>query len=211
MRKNLLKTERNFIKQRQLQSLVFRTEVHKSYLLSFMIVMEISCMEKMQGVAFQSWLSIVSDVILAGMVVGPLAAPFLAASGLPMLPIIADIIYFMGSHICPQPDMGLALASPHIMAVCMRCYGTVTGLLITRVLYAISNESFYWLSQYGWSGAALASVLMMAYPLELAGEILGCWSFNNYLVTLFGLVTGLAWGLFTMPILHYTNKRSPNY
>jgi len=109
----------------------------------------------------------------------------------------------MGAHVCPQPDMGVALASPYIMAVCMRCYGTVAGLLITRVLYGVTGgKGFYWLNQYGWSGVAIATVLMMAYPLELAAEILGWWSFHNQVVTLFGLVTGLAWGLFTMPILH---------
>ncbi|ARV58274.1 DUF2085 domain-containing protein [Nostocales cyanobacterium HT-58-2] len=162
----------------------------------------------MEGVVFKRqlqirWVSFVADFLLAGMVVGPLAAPFLAASGLPLLPLIAKIIYFMGSHVCPQPDMGVALAQPHIMAVCMRCYGTVAGLLITRLLYEVtSGKGFYWLSQYDWSGAAFASVLMMAYPLELAAQVLGWWSFNNYIVTLFGLVTGLAWGLFTMPILH---------
>lgn len=149
------------------------------------------------------WVSFVADFLLAGMVIGPLAAPFLAASGLPILPLIADIIYFMGRHVCPQPDMGVALVQPHIMAVCMRCYGTVTGLLITRLLYAVTGgKGFYWLSQYSWSGVAVASLLMMAYPLELAAEVLGWWSFNNYVVMLFGLITGLAWGLFTMPILH---------
>ncbi|MCX7594550.1 MAG: DUF2085 domain-containing protein [Fischerella sp.] len=149
------------------------------------------------------WVSLIADFLLAGMVVGPVAAPFLAASKLPILPMIADIIYFMGRHVCPQPQMGIVLAAPFIMAVCMRCYGTVVGLLLTRLLYGVTTgKGNYWLHQYGWSGAALASVLMMAYALELAAEVLEWWSFNNYVVTLFGLVTGLAWGLFTMPILH---------
>lgn len=43
---------------------------------------------------------------------------------------------------------------------------------------------------------------MMGYPLELAAEVLDWWSFNNFVVTPFGLMTGLAWGFFTMPILH---------
>ncbi|MBN3891278.1 MAG: DUF2085 domain-containing protein [Nostoc sp. JL31] len=150
-----------------------------------------------------NWVSLIADFLLVGMVFGPPIAPFLAASGVSLLPGIADIIYFMGNHVCPQPDMGLDLAPPFIMAVCMRCYGTVTGLLITRLLYGVTGgKGFYWLTQYGWSGATLASVLMMAYPLELAAQVFGLWSFNNYLVTPFGLITGLAWGLFTMPILH---------
>jgi uncharacterized membrane protein len=150
-----------------------------------------------------NWVSLIADFLLAGMVFGPPIAPFLAASGVSLLPGIADIIYFMGNHVCPQPEMGLDLAPPFIMAVCMRCYGTVTGLLITRLLYGVTGgKGFYWLNQYGVSGVALASVLMMAYPLELAAQIFGLWSFNNYLVTPFGLITGLAWGLFTMPIFH---------
>ncbi|MEH1902175.1 MAG: DUF2085 domain-containing protein [Nostoc sp.] len=150
-----------------------------------------------------NWVSLIADFLLVGMVFGPPVAPFLAASGVSLLPGIADMIYFMGNHVCPQPAMGLDLAPPFIMAVCMRCYGTVTGLLITRLLYGLTGgKGFYWLSQYGWNGAAIASLLMMAYPLELAAQVFGLWSFNNYLVTPFGLITGLAWGLFTMPILH---------
>ncbi|NJL10099.1 MAG: DUF2085 domain-containing protein [Calothrix sp. SM1_7_51] len=162
----------------------------------------------MLGVTFKeefriNWVSFIADFLLAGMVVGPLMAPFLASSGFFLLPGIANIIYFMGHHVCPQPSMGLELAPPFIMAVCMRCYGTVTGLFITRLLYAVTaGKGFYWLSQYGWDGAILASILMMSYPLELAAQIFELWNFNNYLVTTFGLITGLAWGLFTMPILH---------
>lgn len=162
----------------------------------------------MEGVGFNRglrvrWVSFIADFLLVGMVVGPIIAPFLAASGVFLLRGIADIIYLMGNHVCPQPTMGLDLAPPFIMAVCMRCYGTVTGLLITRLLYGVTlGKGFYWLSQYGWSGAALASVLMMAYAVELAAQVLGWWGFNNYVVTACGLITGLAWGLFTMPILH---------
>ena len=167
----------------------------------------------LQGITFRkqietvNWVSFIADFLLTGMVVGPLAAPFLAASGVAKLPIIAEIIYFMGHHVCPQPEMGIALKSPFLMAVCMRCYGTVTGLLLTRLQYIPTRgQGFYWLHQYGWTGAAGASILMMAYPLELAAEVLGWWKFNNSVVFLFGLITGLAWGLFTMPILHNNHK-----
>lgn len=150
-----------------------------------------------------NWGSAIADIVLAGMVVGPLTAPFLSASGLPLLPGIAEIIYGMGSHVCPQPHMGLALVPPLMMAVCMRCYGTVIGLLITRLLYANSGgNGFYWLTQYKLLGVMLTSLLMMAYPAELAAQVFGWWSFNNYVVTLFGLVTGVGMGLFFMPILH---------
>lgn len=149
-----------------------------------------------------NWKSAIADIVMAGMVVGPLAAPFLSASMLPLLPGIAGIIYAMGMHVCPQPDLGLALTPPFTMAVCMRCYGTVLGLLITRLLYANANTGFYWLTQYGRLGAMLTSLMMIAYPAELAAEVFGLWSFNNYVVTLFGLITGVGMGLFFMPILH---------
>ncbi|NJM21652.1 MAG: DUF2085 domain-containing protein [Richelia sp. RM2_1_2] len=153
--------------------------------------------------------SFIADFLLTGMVIGPILAPFLAASGLPILPQIAQIIYFMGNHVCPQPQMGIELASPFIMAVCMRCYGTVMGLFITRLLYLTDNgKASYWLHQYGWNGAAFSTVLMMAYPLEMAAQILGWWNFDNLVVVPFGLITGLAWGLFTMPILHGDLKKS---
>lgn len=149
-----------------------------------------------------NWKSAIADIILAGMLVGPLAAPFLSASGLPLLPDIAGIIYAMGDHVCPQPDMGLALMPPFTMAVCMRCYGTVMGLLITRLLYGFRGGGFYWLTQYGLLGATLTSLMMIAYPAELAAQVFGLWSFNNYVVMLFGLITGVGMGLFFMPILH---------
>jgi uncharacterized membrane protein len=141
------------------------------------------------------------------MVVGPLMAPFLAGSGLPGLPIVAEVIYFMGRHVCPQPSLGLALSPPWIMAVCMRCYGTVLGLFITRLLYSINKgRGFYWLHQYGWSGAMFASVLMMAYGFEYGAQMFADWQVNQDVMTLFGLVTGVGWGLLAMPILHGLNQ-----
>ncbi len=151
----------------------------------------------------QNRVSFVVDFLLSGMVVGPLVAPFLAGVQLPGVPIVAQIIYFMGQHVCPQPEMGVELSPPYIMAVCMRCYGTVTGLFLTRMLYALTKgRGAYWLHQYGWWGVAIASVLMAAYPIELAAQTFGLWAYDNTVVSIFGLITGLAWGLHAMPILH---------
>jgi hypothetical protein len=47
---------------------------------------------------------------------------------------------------------------------------------------------------------------MIAYPAELAAQVFGLWSFNNYIVTFFGLITGVGMGLFFMPILHQCPK-----
>jgi len=158
---------------------------------------------KLPIVSQRPWRSIIADVILAGLVSGPLAAPFLAAAPLPILPQIADIIYFMGNHVCPQPEMGLTLWPPNLMAVCMRCFGTLIGLVATR--YWVSKDrgqSWYWLHQYGLAGLLLTLLLCMVYPFELYAQIWGWWSYNNPVVTLFGLISGLGLGAYIMPLLY---------
>jgi uncharacterized membrane protein len=150
-----------------------------------------------------AWKSILADGVLAGLVSGPLAAPFLAASGLPLLPLIADIIYWMGNHVCPQPEMGLALMPPHIMAVCMRCYGTVLGLVVMRWLHHQNRgKATYWLNQYGIPGLLLTLALCLVYPAELWAQNWGWWGYHNWLVFPFGLVSGLGLGAYVMPLLH---------
>lgn len=156
-----------------------------------------------QSAQRRPWKSILADVVLAGLVSGPLAAPFLAAAPLPILPLIADIIYWMGLHVCPQPELGLMLAPPHIMAVCMRCYGTVAGLVVMRWLYARDRgQSAYWLEQYGLFGFAITCILCFFYPAELALQGFEGWGVHNSLMTLFGSVAGLGLGAYIMPMLH---------
>ncbi len=147
--------------------------------------------------------SLIADIILAALVFGPLAAPYLAASDLPLFSSIASIVYWMGGHACPQPQLGLVLASPFAMAVCMRCYGTLLGLTATRLLYAVKGATgSYWLKQYGWQGMLLTGLLILAYPVELAAQIFGLWSFDQTVMTLFGLVAGIGLGLFLIPVLY---------
>jgi uncharacterized membrane protein len=147
--------------------------------------------------------SVVADVILLALVGGPLAAPFLASTSLPLLPLIANIIYFMGDRVCPQPEMGLALSPPHIMAVCMRCYGTLLGLVAMRWLISRSTgREAYWLNQYGFTGFCVTLLLCLAYPAELWAQYWGWWGYNNTVVTAFGWVAGLGLGAYIMPLLY---------
>ncbi|MEO1402812.1 MAG: DUF2085 domain-containing protein [Cyanobacteria bacterium J06635_1] len=149
------------------------------------------------------WLSLIADIVLAGLALGPVAAPFLAASGLSLLPLISDIIYWMGVHVCPQPEMGIALMPPHIMAVCMRCYGTVAGLVVMRWLHRQDQGlSSYWLHQYGLPGFVLTILLCLVYPAELYAQNWGWWGYHNWVVFPFGLVSGLGLGAYIMPLLH---------
>ena len=144
-----------------------------------------------------------ADFVLVGLLSGPIAAPFLAATPLPVLPIIADIIYAMGRLVCPQPDMGVMLMDPNIMAVCMRCYGTLMGVVVMRYLVKKSGgQEKYWLHQYGLLGLFLCIALCLVYPFELYAQIWGWWEYQNPVVTLFGLISGLGLGAYIMPLLH---------
>lgn len=154
----------------------------------------------MVGRSRQFW----ADCILGALILGPLTAPFLAGSSLPLLPQIAHIIYTMGNHVCPQPEMGLMLNPPWLMAVCMRCYGTLMAVLATRWLIGQSprGEEWYWLAQYGWRGGAIAVGLMLFYPAEWWLQMQGVWAYSNWIVFPFGGIAGLGLGLLIMPWLY---------
>lgn len=145
----------------------------------------------------------IADVVLAGLVSGPIAAPFLAASGLPGLTQIADIIYTMGMFVCPQPEMSLMVWPHWLMAVCMRCYGTVLALVFCRWLWSRgSGQEAYWLGQYGVWGGLIAVVMMLFYPLEWWFQQVGVWDYINWVVFPFGAVAGLGLGLWIAPALY---------
>ncbi|MEM0978966.1 MAG: DUF2085 domain-containing protein [Cyanobacteria bacterium P01_H01_bin.58] len=149
------------------------------------------------------WSSWLTDWVLVALASGPLAAPFLAASGLPVLTQISQIIYWMGFHVCPQPELGLPLTMTHIMAVCMRCYGTVLGLIAMRILYGRDRgRSPYWLERYGLFGFGVTFVLCMAYPVELALQGFDWWPVDNLRMTLFGWLAGIGLGAYIMPLFH---------
>lgn len=154
-----------------------------------------------------NWQGLFADIILTALLSGPIAAPFLAKSGIFPLNFIASIIYFMGGVVCPQPEMSLIIASPHLMAVCMRCYGLLLALLTTRLLYVKNQgQGWYWLSQYRFTGATIASILICAYLGEMLAQIFHLWSYNNWIVTGFGYVTGLGIGLFFAPVLYRESR-----
>jgi uncharacterized membrane protein len=144
----------------------------------------------------------VADIVLAALLVGPLAAPFLAAWGLLVPRAVSGIMYTMGTFVCPQPAHGLPLYGGQIMAVCMRCYGTVLGLLLTRVLYAADGAAArVWLPRYGRRALPFFAALIFAYAAELAGQVAGLWRFDNLAVTAAGLIAGVGLGLMFHPML----------
>ncbi len=149
------------------------------------------------------WVSWLGDVLLAAIVSGPLAAPFLAVSGIPLLVWISDLIYWMGQVVCPQPALGLPMMPGHLMSVCVRCYGTVLGLLAMRIWFARDRgRSAYWLDQYGLFGFGLTFILCMAYPIELALQGFAWWPVSTVRMTLFGAIAGLGLGAYLMPLFH---------
>ncbi len=155
-----------------------------------------------------AWRKILSDTVLIALLSGPMAAPFLANLGIFPFGIIANIIYFMGGYVCPQPEMAIMVSPPHLMSVCMRCYGVLLALLTMRLLYVKDRgKSFYWLHQYRFLGAAIATFLTSAYLLEMMAQILNIWEYNNIIVTIFGYITGLGIGLFVVPVLYRQKPR----
>jgi uncharacterized membrane protein len=148
------------------------------------------------------WRGVLVDAALAALALGPLAAPLLRAWGLQAPSAVSGIIYTMGTFVCPQPTRGLAFYDRQIMAVCMRCYGTVLGLLLTRLLYAIvGGVSRFWLPRYGLRTLPLFAALIFVYAAEFAGEVVGLWRFDNIVVTSAGLITGVGLGLMFHPLL----------
>jgi uncharacterized membrane protein len=148
------------------------------------------------------WRGPIADVALAGLLLGPLAAPFLQAWGLLAPRTVSGAIYTMGMFVCPQPAQGLALYDRQIMAICMRCYGTVLGLLLTRLLYAAdAGAGRGWLPRYRLRALPIFAALSFTYVAEFAGQVAGLWGFNNLVVMAAGLITGAGLGLMFHPIL----------
>ena len=155
-----------------------------------------------------SWHSWFADVALIALVSGPVAAPFLASSGLPGLTHISQIIYWMGMYVCPQPELGLPLTASHLMAVCMRCYGTVLGLVLMRVLFSRDRgQAAFWLERYGLVGFGVTFVLCMAYPIELALQGFDWWPVSPVRMTFFGWLAGLGLGAYIMPLFYGDNEK----
>jgi uncharacterized membrane protein len=158
--------------------------------------------------ALRQYRGAIADVILGALVLGPIAAPLVTALAPFPLSLIATLIYFMGDQVCPQPDMAVRVISSDQMAVCMRCYGVLLALVITRLLYIKDHGTGkYWLRQYGILGAAIATLLTFAYPIEMLAQLWNWWGYQNGIVTAFGALTGLGIGLFIVPILYNSKDR----
>jgi uncharacterized membrane protein len=155
------------------------------------------------------WRGLIADIVLAALLIGPPAAPFLQGWGLLVPRATSGIIYTMGLFVCPQPARGVALYDGQLMAVCMRCYGTVLGLLLTRLLYANDHGATrFWLPRYGLPALPIFAMLIFAYAAEFAGQLAGLWRFDDLIVTIAGLITGVGIGLMFHPILQTRPARA---
>jgi uncharacterized membrane protein len=143
-----------------------------------------------------------ADAVLVALLLGPLAAPFLSSAGLFAPRAVSGIIYTMGTFVCPQPALGVVLYDGALMAVCMRCYGVLAGMLLTRLLYAADGGAGrLWLPRYGPRALPIFGALIFAYAAEFAGQVAGLWRFDNVVVTVAGLITGIGLGLMFHPAI----------
>lgn len=102
----------------------------------------------------------------------------------------------------PQPSLAVPLYHNNLMAVCMRCYGTVLGLLATRLWYAADGGAGrLWLPKYGLRALPIFALLIFTYAAEFAGQVAGLWGFDNTVTTIAGLITGVGLGLMFHPVL----------
>jgi len=148
------------------------------------------------------WRGALADLALALLLLGPLAAPILWTWGSLVPRLGSGVIYTMGTFVCPQPALAVPLYAGQLMAVCMRCYGTLLGLLLTRLLYAADGGAGRcWLPRYCLRGLPIFALLIFAYAAEFAGEVVGLWRFDNLAVALAGLITGAGLGLMFHPLL----------
>lgn len=147
-----------------------------------------------------------ADFVLAALLIGPIMAPFLVTWDIWGPSQVGRLIYTMGAYVCPQPIQAVPIAQGALMAVCMRCYGTLLGFLLLRLWFAIDHgSSWFWLPRYGMRGLIPFTILIMMYAAEFAGQVAGFWSFRNDVVLVAGLLTGIGLGLLFIPILH-TNQ-----
>jgi hypothetical protein len=142
-----------------------------------------------------------ADMVLIALALGPLAAPLLQAWGALIPRMVSGTIYTIGTFVCPQPAHAVALYDSQPMAVCMRCYGTVLGLALTRLWYtADGGTGQCWLPRYGVRALPIFAALIFAYAAEFAGQVAGLWRFDNVVVAIAGLVTGAGLGLMFHPL-----------
>ena len=158
------------------------------------------------------WRASLADAVLLGLLLGPLAAPLLQAWGVWAPRAVSGLIYSMGTFVCPQPARAVPLIDGNLMAVCMRCYGTVLGLLLTRLWYAAdAGTSRFWLPRYGRRALPVFALLIFVYAAEFSGQVAGLWRFDNTIVTLAGLLTGIGLGLMFHPLLQlHQRDRAPS-
>jgi len=91
-----------------------------------------------------NWKSAIADIVVAGMVVGPLFAPFFLPLGL------ASTSRYCRDYLCDGMRLstaryGAGLMPPFTMAVCMLlCYNGIADYNLRNTLFG----GFYWLTQY---------------------------------------------------------------
>lgn len=131
----------------------------------------------------QRWL----DGLLVLFLIGPPLAPLFLASEIRLFELIAGwIIYPLGLAICPQEQHLLPLAG-HPMAVCLRCYAALGGLVLFR--YRLPP---------GWRlprlGLLLALTVVALWQLDVWAEYWGWWGWGPLGQILTGPPLGVAIG-----------------
>ena len=148
---------------------------------------QVSLQKKYRTQALRVWM--ITAVVVLVWVGAIVVAPLLASSGL------STSIYTFFSYICHQiPDRSLHVAG-HQMAVCSRCFGVYSGLLIGIVVYPLwrridENEPI----SRVWLFASLVPI-----TIDWSLTIFGIWENTHLSRLMTGFVLGFACATFIVP------------
>lgn len=147
------------------------------------------------------------EALLWTLFLGPLLAPLLRATGLPLLADAGALAReLLATYVCPTPERSLLLFGLP-MAVCARCWGATLGLGAARLLVGwvaggVGRRQSRLAQALGWfRGLPLPARLLLCglpfllWPLEIAGQGNGWWHAPLWLLLLNGAQAGLAAGL----------------
>lgn len=159
------------------------------------------------------------DLLLALMIIGPVVAPFLAASNIWLLERIAYwIIYPIGRFICPQDHYSVELGS-QLMAVCSRCYAAIGGLFLVRLALTsdpagrgIPARLARWWAARGMAQRALLILAIFAlWAVDVRAEHLGWWHWGHATMVVTGPIIGFGVGFLAYGLLAALTGRTPSW
>lgn len=139
--------------------------------------------------------------LLSVLLVGPLLGPVFAWLDGPLLAVVNVPIYWVGAHLCPQPDLAFPVLG-HPMVVCARCWAGVGGLWIVLLIYRAAPRHPFWTTWRRLPPPARAVLGLLAFGpwiIDLTATAQSWWASGPAFLLLSGLLGGLGAGALLFP------------